>query len=275
MTAFVAEEAVAAKGGELRRLAARLQADLEAAGAAVAPGFLTPGGLRSVHEETTRLASLAYRSVREPAGTVYVAPPDTSFPEGHPRRRPGDGASLGIVAHDQLEEDSPVRSLYEWEGLSKLVAAALGVSRVHRYADPLGAVNVTYMGEGDHLGWHFDQTDFVVSLAVSGSAEGGELESATRIRSADDEHYELVSAVLDGEADERLTRFAVVPGTLMLFQGRDSLHRVRQVAGDAVRCVVLFGFDMRPGTTSSEQLRLARYGRLGPPAALTGLRRGR
>jgi hypothetical protein len=151
--------------------------------------------------------------------------------------------------------------LYQWEGFADLVASALGVPSVYPYADPLGAVNVTYMGAGDHLGWHFDQTDFVVSLALSGSDDGGALESANRIRSHTDERYEMVGAVLDGTAAQMVSRFEMKPGTLMLFQGRHSLHRVSKVAGDSVRCVVLFAFDTRGGTTSTARLRLARYGR--------------
>jgi hypothetical protein len=245
----------------LTGLAATLRREVEEDGVAIASGFLTPLGLENLQEEAERLAPLAYRSVRKPQGTVYVEAPDSSFPEGHPRRRLGTGASLGVVAYDQLDADSSLRAFYQSEGLAALVAGALGVPSVYPYADPLGAVNVTYMGAGDHLGWHFDQTDFVVSLALSGSEDGGDLESANRIRSHTDEQYEMVGAVLDGAATQRVSRFELEPGTLMLFQGRHSLHRVSHVSGDSVRCVVLFAFDTRPGTTSTERLRLARYGR--------------
>jgi hypothetical protein len=229
----------------------------------MAPGFLTPEGLEDLRDEAERLAPLSYRSVREPRSTVYVEAPDPGFPDGHPRRRLGGGASLGVVAHDQLPVDSALLALYEWEGLASLVAGALGVPTVYPYADPLGAVNVTYMGAGDHLGWHFDQTDFVVSLGLSGSESGGELESAQRIRSQSDERYEMVGSVLDGTAPQLVSRFQVGPGSLMLFQGRHSLHRVGRVEGEAVRCVVLLAFDTQPGTTSTDRLRLGRYGRAG------------
>jgi hypothetical protein len=249
------------KTADLAVLTARLRRELEHDGVAVAADFLTPQGLQDLQDEADRLEPLSYRSVNRPRGTVYVEAPDSNFPEGHPRRRLGTGSSLGVVAYDQLPPDSSIRALYDWKGLTDLVAGALGVPLVHPYADPLGAVNVTYMGRGDHLGWHFDQTDFVVSLALSGSETGGELESANRVRSADDERYEMVGSVLDGTAEQLVSRFDMAPGTLMLFQGRHSLHRVREVAGTTVRCVVLFAFDTRPGTTSTDRLRLGRYGR--------------
>ncbi len=54
--------------------------------------------------------------------------------------------------------------------------------------------NLAVMGDGDELQWHFDQTDFVVSLALQDADEGGDFEVAPRIRSGDDERYDDVAA---------------------------------------------------------------------------------
>ena len=51
------------------------------------------------------------------------------------------------------------------------------------------------------------------------------------------------------------------PGTLLVFEGRNSLHRVTPIAGGATRLVGLFGYDTKPDTASSELLQLVRYGR--------------
>ena len=50
--------------------------------------------------------------------------------------------------------------------------AILGRRPLYRYADPIGALNLAVMVDGDELGWHYDQTDFVVSLAVQSSSAG-------------------------------------------------------------------------------------------------------
>ena len=71
---------------------------------------------------------------------------------------------------------------------------------VYPYADPLGALNLAVMDDGDQLQWHFDQTDFVVSLAVQDADTGGDFEVAPQIRTADDEHYDDVARVLAGDA---------------------------------------------------------------------------
>ena len=53
----------------------------------------------------------------------------------------------------------------------------------------------------------------------------------------------------------------MTPGTLLLFEGRYSLHRVTPVGGETARLVALLAYDTKPGTTSSDLLRLVRYGR--------------
>ena len=87
--------------------------------------------------------------------------------------------------------------------------------------------------------------------------------SARRIRSAGDEKYDEVARVLRGEPHEAVERVPMTPGTLMLFEGRNSMHRVTPIAGRVPRYVALFAYDTKPDTVSSDQLKLARYGRLG------------
>jgi hypothetical protein len=121
------------------------------------------------------------------------------------------------------------------------------------------------MRDGDELGWHFDQTDFVVSIAIQSSLAGGEFENAARIRTAADEHHDDVAAVLAGAAPERIRVEPMTPGTLMLFNGRWSLHRVSPVRGEVPRYVALLAYDTKAGTDSTDLLKLVRYGRLPEP----------
>ena len=75
------------------------------------------------------------------------------------------------------------------------LAALLDRSTLYRYADPLGALNLAVMGDGDELHWHFDQTDFVVSLAIQSSDRRRRLRGrAARSASSGDEHYDDVAA---------------------------------------------------------------------------------
>jgi hypothetical protein len=228
------------------------------AGACEIPNFVRPEALPSFIADARRLAPLAFRSGG--LGTVYLGFPDETFPLDHPQQWLGNYA-VGAVAYDLFPADSPIRRLYEWDELRSFVAAILGLEKIYPYADPLGALNLAVMGEGDELQWHFDQTDFVVSLALQDADTGGDFEVAPFIRSADDEHYDDVASVLGGER-KRLTVLPMNPGTLLVFAGRHSMHRVSPIHGSTPRLVGLFGYDTQPGTMSSELLKAVRYGRV-------------
>lgn len=230
---------------------------MRTAGACEIPGFVRPEALSSFVADAQRLAPLAHRSGG--LGTVYLGFPDESFPADHPQQWLGN-YGVGAVAYDLFPADSPIRQLFEWEELRSFVAAILGLETIYPYADPLGALNLAVMGEGDELQWHFDQTDFVVSLALQDADVGGDFEVAPFIRTADDEHYDDVASVLGGDR-ERLTVLPMTPGTLLVFAGRNSMHRVSPIHGPTSRLVGLFGYDTKPGTMSSELLKLVRYGR--------------
>ena len=80
------------------------------------------------------------------------------------------------------------------------------------------------------------------------------------IRTPHLENYELVKGVIQG-ARERVREMENRPGTLVLFRGRHSLHRVTPIEGSTSRLIGLLGYDTKPGTRSSEYLQRIRYGR--------------
>lgn len=234
------------------------RADLAASGVAILPGFLRPEAVELMASQCHELAGSGHHSVT--TGTPYLALPDETFETGHPRRTEVRSA-LEAIAYDLFPPDNALRALYEWDPLLEAVAAMLGRAPLFRYADPLGALNVAVMREGDELGWHFDQTDFVVSIALQSAEVGGDFESAPMIRSADDERYGAVAAVLGGDRCA-VTSVPMAPGTLMLFEGRHSMHRVTPIGAGRPRHVALLAYDTRPDTDSSDLLKLVRYGRL-------------
>ena len=226
-------------------------------GACEIPDFVRPDALASFVEDARRRAPDAHRSGG--LGTVYLGFPDESFPPDHPQQWLGN-YGVGAVAYDLFPADSPIRRLYEWEELTRFVGEIMELDAIYPYADPLGALNLAVMGDGDELQWHFDQTDFVVSLALQDADEGGDFEVAPFVRAADDERYDDVARVLAGER-ERIVTLPMTPGTLLVFAGRNSLHRVSPIRGTTPRLVALLGYDTQPGTMSSELLKAVRYGR--------------
>jgi hypothetical protein len=202
----------------------------------VLPGFIKPSALPALVAECDELAKVAYHT------TV--------------------NANLEVVAYDQFPKDSVIRALYEWEPLMEFVARVLGEKQLYRYADPFGALNLAVMRDGHELGWHFDQTDFVVSIALQPSIEGGHFENVPRIRSMGNDNAETVAAIRNGERNDLVRNEPMTPGTLMVFNGRWSYHRVSKVHGAVARHVALLAYDTKPGTDSNTELKLGRYGRL-------------
>ena len=227
------------------------------------PASSPPPASPSSSRDADALAQRAHRSGGQ--GTAYLEFPDFSLPPDHPRLHFADYA-VRAVAYDITPLDSPLRRLYEWDPLTELIADVLGRGPIFRYADPFGALNLAVMGEGDQLQWHFDQTDFVVSLAIQSAEAGGDFEVVPRIRSKADERYADVAAVLAGDRS-RVETLPMTPGTLLIFEGRHSLHRVSPVAGTRWRHVGLLAYDTKPGTMGSDLLRADRYGRTEPFAA--------
>ena len=233
---------------------------LAGTGAVELAGFLNPTGIDALVDDADAIAPRAHHSSGE--GTAYLEFPDFSLPDDHPRLTWGHYA-VGAVPYDLMPEASLLRQVYEWEPLRNLVEEILDRGPIHPYADPFGALNLAVMHEGDELQWHFDQTDFVVSLAIQTADHGGSFEVFPRIRTADDERYDDVAGALAGTRDGVVT-LPMVPGTLLVFEGRYSLHRVSPVGSGKVRHVGLLAYDTVAGTMGSELLREARYGRTEP-----------
>jgi hypothetical protein len=231
-------------------------------GVALLPGFLAPAALRAAARDVERLLPRAHLE-DVAVGTPYLELADPGFPEGHPRRT-DIHSKTWVIPYDVVPVDAAIRRLYEWDGLMDFVGRVLERRPLYRFADPLGALNLTCMEDGHVQGWHFDSTDFVVSIALQGSEAGGEFECAPFIRSEDDENYDAVARVLRGDAGARVEVFPMTPGTLMIFQGRRSLHRVSPVRGARPRYVALLAYDTKPGTDSSPLLKMVRYGRVTP-----------
>jgi len=133
---------------------------------------------------------------------------------------------------------------------------------LHEYADPLSSINLHYAGEGQELGWHFDNSSFAITLMIQGPKGGGEFQYVKDVRDADagEMNFGLSGQVLDGQvAPDRL---AIDPGALVLFRGKNSMHCVTPTIGDRTRILVVLAYNTEPGVSLSESARMTFYGRL-------------
>ena len=229
-------------------------------GILVLPEFLLPEATRSVRREGEEMQDQAYFCVQ--SHNPYLSPPDPDFSADHPRNREVV-SSKGCITDDQVATDSPLRTLYDSTDFRDFLCAVLGEQSLFEYADPLSSINLNYANRGQELGWHFDNSSFSITLMVQPPEEGGEFEYVTAVRDADagEMNFEMTARVLDGDiTPERLIAEA---GTLVLFRGRNALHRVAPVAGGRARMLAVLAYNSQPGIALSESARMTFFGRLG------------
>ena len=229
-------------------------------GCAVLPGFVRAQGIADLEAEAERVAPAAHRSYNRTNAYFTDDPPE--LPPEHPRRRFYERSNAFVPA-DNFGADSILRAIYEWPPFAPFVQAALGETRFHRYGDPLADVIVNVVEPGAGFPWHFDTNNYTVTLAIRNGEGGGLFEYAPGLRTASDEHYDAVRAVLDGDR-ARVRSLALAPGDLQIFRGRHSLHRVSGVTGAHARYVAIFSFAERPDMVGNIERTRQLYGRVLP-----------
>ena len=127
--------------------------------------------------------------------------------------------------------------------------------------DEFQAINIMYMHDGCSRAWHYDGTDTVITLLLQKAAVGGEYEFAPFIRGEEkgDERFEDVAKLFEGTYDGNIVKNADA-GTLNLFNGIRSLHRVRTVYGPTKRIVAVLSYDSKPNIRGSYTKNVVLYG---------------
>lgn len=240
-----------------RDLIERCRSDMATSKACQLPGFLTTNATASLAQEASSLAHLAY--YQDDQHNAYFEDVDESLPGDDPRRLMQHSSSAA-VAWDQIPSSSGLRRLYDSDTLLGFVGAALGKEPLYRNEDPLGACTVVVYRDGDELGWHFDNAEFAVTLMLQKAEEGGEFEYVPMIRAPEDQSYPRVQKLLLGSRDE-VINFPSDPGTLALFRGQYSIHRVSPIRGGLPRLNVVFAYADRPGAKLSPYTQQLFYGR--------------
>ncbi len=169
---------------------------------------------------------------------------------------------VGSVAYDLIPRDSLLNRLYQWDPLKDFVGYVLDKKPFYRFADPFGACSVNVFVEGGRHGWHFDESEFTVTLMLQAPESGGEFEYVPLIRGLENETG-IVSDVLDGDR-RKVVKLPFTPGTLLIFGGRQTLHRVTQVRGKRPRLVPVICYSESPDMRNSETVRKLFWGRANP-----------
>ena len=228
-------------------------------GALVLRQFLQPDALQSIIAEGNAQRHLAYHTLSK--HNVYLMKKDEAFDADHPRNR--DVISTkGCITDDVIAAESPLRQLYNDELFKSFLCDVLGETALYPYADPLSSINLHYAPDGQELGWHFDNSSFAITLLVQKPRAGGVFQYVKDLRDADagEMNFEGVAAVLDQR--QPVDALAIEEGDLVLFRGRNSMHRVTPTEGDITRMLAVLAYNTQPGIALSETARMTFYGRL-------------
>jgi hypothetical protein len=225
----------------------------------VLPGFLTDEALASIHAESSDKQGLAYYCVQQ--HNVYLLPPELEIAADHPRNREVV-SSKGCVTDDQIAPDSKIRVLYDAPAFRRFLCAVLNEPSLHEYADPLSSINIHYAAAGQELGWHFDNSSIAITIMIQEPEDGGEFEYIRALcdSARGEMNFAGVADVLDGKRKPDMLRMDA--GTLLLFRGRDAIHRVTPVRGNTTRILLGLAYNSEPGIALSESARMTFFGRL-------------
>ena len=223
------------------------------------PGLLLPETLQALVREAEAGEGGAFFA--SSSHNVYLTPPDPALGEDHVFNRQ-IVSTKGCICDDQVQEESALRQLYNSPVFKAFLCAVLGERALFPYADPLSSINIHYAPEGKELGWHFDNSEFAITLLLQRPTGGGVYEYIRDLRDAErgEMNFEGVEAALDG--DLAPVALDIDPGTLVLFRGRNALHRVTPTEGDVTRYLVVLAYNGEPGISLSETARQTFYGRI-------------
>ena len=211
------------------------------------------GGLRRLYGQR---AAEAFRHARR--HNIYFAKEIPDLPADHPALKMVETSNNTLCA-DQIAP-SPLLRLYEWPEFALFLAATMGREKLHAMADPLARVNVMSYSAGQTLNWHFDRAEFTVTLLLQAPDEGGAFEYRTDLRTAENPNYDGVAQLLEG-ADPAMQTMHVTAGTLNVFRGVNTPHRVTPVKGTTPRMIAVLTYFEKQHVRFSASEQLGFYGR--------------
>jgi len=245
---------------DARTWIAQLHARLDRDGSCTLPNFVTASALTRMAQQALSIAHLAYPGPTEvsPYFFNYQLGSGDDLPATHPLRHKGK-RNLSQVAADLIPPEFLLSQLYRSDLMLDFLAAVTA-KPVYRNQDPYQSLNISVMNRGGCQQWHFDSGTMVTTLLLQEPEAGGIFEYAPAIRSEEDENFDAVQAVLDGNSD-RVRQNRLQAGTLSLFRGHYSLHRVTEVEGSRQRVQAILGYSTRPGLIGKKESSILHYGR--------------
>ena len=168
----------------------------------------------------------------------------------------------GCVPHDLIPKSSFLNSLYKSKEFKNFLTKVLGIKKIYPYKDKLSSINYNYYEKKQQLGWHFDNASFAITLMVQSPDSGGIFQYTNKGRNYEKKYINknYISNIISG--NKKAEKLNVKPGTLLLFYGRNYLHRVTPVKSTKPRILVTLNYNLEKGIELSINARKTFFGRI-------------
>ena len=224
----------------------------------VLENFLLDKSLKNILNEAKQLEHKAYYC--EQQHTILLYKQSDVLDKTDPLNRLMT-SDKGCVPHDLINQKSDLNILYNSDTFKYFIKNVLNLGNIFPYADNLSSINLNYYQKGQQLGWHFDNASFAITLMLQSSPSGGEFEYITEGRDSNANYIDktLISNVIDGKNSPNV--LDVNDGTLILFYGRNYLHRVTPVLSETPRILITLNYNEEKNIELSENARITFFGR--------------
>ena len=241
-----------------RNLINDCKADLDRDGMFNLTGFMKPAAIDIVLDEAIpKLRSQAFTHQRE--HNIYFKKHIPDLPDNHPALKIQKTTNHTLCSDQVI--GCPLDHAYTYAPFISFLAKVMGLPALYPMDDMLARYNVMGYNHGEALNWHFDRSQFTTTLLLQAPEKGGEFEYRTALRSDDDPNYDGVARLLAGK-DQELKSLKLAAGTLNVFKGRNTAHRVSPVQDDRQRIIVVFTYYDTPAKRFTKEEQLGFYGRV-------------
>jgi hypothetical protein len=239
------------------KLVEKCQSDLAKDGMFNLENFVRPEALaKAVDELKPIIDTLAF--VHKRRHNIYFKKEIPGLAANHPALTMTETINH-TVCYDQIPNSIPAW-IYEWPPFIVFLAAVMNKDALFPMRDSLARLNVMAYRDGEQLNWHFDRSEFTTTLLLQAPEQGGDFVYRSDLRSDTDQNYDGVAKLLHGK-DEVVKSLKLLAGTLNVFRGKNTAHKVSTIKGSRERIIAVFSYFDRPGVAFSKEDQIGFYGR--------------
>ena len=221
--------------------------------------FLTKDALLELQKEAKSLQDKAFYCSQN--HNVLLTKKNILLEDNHPCNI--DVVSdKGCVPHDLVPPNSYLETIYTSKIFQQFIQSVLCIDKIYPYADSLSSINYNFFQNNQQLGWHFDNASFAITLMIQPSRSGGNFQYVVDVRNVEKNtvNVSLIESVLQNKYP--VEELQIEDGTLVLFYGRNYLHRVTPITSTIPRILATLNYNLEQDIELAEDARLTFFGRL-------------